>query len=379
MYETPSLWRRLVFDFSSRTTQIEADTWLKRANGVVRNLRVDRLPAQPDLDILRNAAEDFWSKLEELELLGDNISKLLTEEIIRQLRLRSIYINYPGIISVRSWKIMRMLDESFTRTLRIKIGYGRIELEDMVFSKLTTLELTGYCHSAPFFDLLRRNPALETLILTHTQFCQTDGFLGVNDPVHLPRLWRIELAGDGPFDTILRSVNAPNIAVVRLQSMCYHDIATLCIEEVLSQNITGIHQLYLDNCMISTQPLLSLLRSSLSLTTLMLSRNTIDINQVINALCRPVSVPGLDAPHSLPCPKLQFLDVSWSSDLGTRAAKRLVRSRLENSENGLTTTQTHSGNHPLPILYLNTTGCHHIQRRALTWFRSVVPCVIHNK
>lgn len=388
IYGTPILWRRLTFNFDWRTTQEMADTWFERTTGIVRSLRVGYIPeTDRNLDKFKNAPEDFWSKLEDLELAVENLTQSLPTEIIRKLRLRSIRVSDFGSFSaIKPWGSICMLDTSNTRVLSINVVNDLMDLRDFAFSKLTKLELAGGFQSEPFFRLLRKNPALEVLVIKNPDYY--GGFDQEMEPIHLPFLKRVELIWGGyAFVGILHNMRIPNLGVFRLNSPFAHD-AGECIEQLLSQNITGIHEIYIHECSVSSDTVVSLLRSSPSLTNLTLSKCTIDkdidngINQVVNALSKPASEPGNTRSSSLPCPKLRYLNLSTSRYLEPHALKRFIKSRLQDSsvasenESPSNTVQSNlAQDQVVPIAYLNVDDCDRIDSHTLEWLRNAIPYV----
>ncbi|KAL5524238.1 hypothetical protein ACEPAF_9378 [Sanghuangporus sanghuang] len=315
---TPSCFHRFILD--GRTTQKKADAWLKLAKGVVTSLRVD----DPSLcykkqSKLRNASKDFWLKLKELELTNASLFKYLPAETIRQLRLRSLVVDVDYFPREDLWEGIRSLDTSATYNLSIAAGRCLIELEGLSFSRLTSLRLDGNFRPGPFFELLRRNSALHTLILT--RLYTNDYFSVVQESIELPVLRRIE------FDRLKNFPSSPSLKLLKLSRCTFDD---------------G------------------------------------DINSVIKALYEPAK----DASSSIPCPKLQHLDVSSSPDLESGPLISFVKSHQANSSAtpvdkypATPASSEHARNPPLPILSLNINDCPLIRQGALLWLEETVPSV----
>ncbi|KAL5482333.1 hypothetical protein ACEPAI_8927 [Sanghuangporus weigelae] len=375
---TPSCFRRFILDYT--TTQKKADAWLKRAKGVVTSLRVD----DPSLcyrkqSKFRNASKDFWLKLEELELTHASLFRYLPAETVRQLRLRSLIVDARYSVGNELWEGIRSLDTSATYNLSIAVRTEFIELEGLSFSRLTSLRLSGKFKPGPFFELLRQNSTLHTLIVT--QSSQSDYFSGVQEPIELPVLRRIELDGFTFASKFFRYVKVPCPGALHLadSGTCFN--TTCCMKDIISQRITSLTEICLYKCNVSSPILVSLLQSLPSLKLLKLSRLTVydgDINSVIKALYEPAE----DAPSSIPCPKLQYLDVSSSPNLESDPLISFVKRRQASSSatpvDKYPTTPAsseHARNLSLPILSLNIDDCPLIGPKALLWFEETVPSV----
>ncbi|OCB91064.1 hypothetical protein A7U60_g1701 [Sanghuangporus baumii] len=375
---TPSCFHRFILD--GRTTQKKADAWLKLAKGVVTSLRVD----DPSLcykkqSKLRNASKDFWLKLKELELTNASLFKYLPAETIRQLRLRSLVVDVDYFPREDLWEGIRSLDTSATYNLSIAAGRCLIELEGLSFSRLTSLRLDGNFRPGPFFELLRRNSALHTLILT--RLYTNDYFSVVQESIELPVLRRIELDGINIASKIFRCVKVPRLGALHLANFGTRFNTACCMEDIISQGIASLTEICLYKCNVSSPILVSFLQSSPSLKLLKLSRCTFDdgdINSVIKALYEPAK----DASSSIPCPKLQHLDVSSSPDLESGPLISFVKSHQANSSAtpvdkypATPASSEHARNPPLPILSLNINDCPLIRQGALLWLEETVPSV----
>ncbi|KAL5524239.1 hypothetical protein ACEPAF_9379 [Sanghuangporus sanghuang] len=376
---TPSCFHRFIFDY--RTTQKKADAWLKLAKGVVTSLRVD----DPSLfykkqSKLRNASKDFWLKLEELESTNARLFKYLPAETIRQLRLRSLVVDAGDFPGEDLWEGIRSLDTSATYNLSIAVGRCLIELEGLSFSRLTSLRLSGNFRPEPFFELLRRNSALHTLILTQTNWfgCST-----LQEPIEHPVLRRIELHRFKSASKFFECVKVPCLSALHLanSNSAYRGDTTACLRKIISQKIASLTEICLYECNVSSPILVSFLQSSPSLKLLKLSRCTFDdgdINSVIKALYEPAK----DASSSIPCPKLQHLDVSSLPDLESGPLISFVERHQANSSAtpvdkypATPASSEHARNRPLPILSLNIDDCPLIKQEALRWFQNNVPSV----
>ncbi|KAL5482334.1 hypothetical protein ACEPAI_8928 [Sanghuangporus weigelae] len=375
---SPSCFHRLVLSYE--TTQKKTDAWLKRAKGVVASLRVDDLSlCHKKQRILRNASKDFWLKLEELELTDAFLFEYLPAETIRQLRLRSLVVNAYYSLGTSLWEGIRSLNTSATYNLSIAVRTELIELEGLSFSRLTSLRLSGKFKPGPFFELLRRNSTLHTLIVTQPNLL--DYLSGVQEPIELPVLRRIDLDGYNFTSKFFLYVKVPCLGALHLANSATRFSTTCYMEDIISQRIASLTEICLYECNVSSPILVSLLHSSPSLKLLKLSRCTFDdgdINSVIKALYEPAE----DASSSIPCPKLQHLDVSSSPDLESDPLISFVKRHQANSP--ATPDEKYPAmpapskcvqNRPLPILSLNIDFCPLIKQKARRWFRNNVPPV----
>ncbi|KAL5519727.1 hypothetical protein ACEPAG_1387 [Sanghuangporus baumii] len=375
---TPSCFHRFILDYT--TTQKKADAWLKLAKGVVTSLRVD----DPSLcyrkqNKLKNASKDFWLKLEELELTDASLFKYLPAETIRQLRLLSLVVDARYSVGNELWEGISSLDTSATYNLSIAVRTGFIELEGLSFSRLTSLRLSGTFLPRPFFELLRRNSTLHTLIVKQSSLL--DYLSGVEEPIELPVLRRIELDGFNLAQKFFRSVKVPCPDALHLANSGTRFNTTCCMKDIMSHRIVSLTEICLYKCNVSSPILVSLLQSSPSLNFLKLSRCTFndgDINSVIKALYEPAE----DASSSIPCPKLQHLDVSSSPDLKSDPLISFVKKHQASSSAtsvdkypATPASSEHAGNLSLPILSLNIDDCSLIRPEALLWFEETVPSV----
>ncbi|KAL5501892.1 hypothetical protein ACEPAH_9153 [Sanghuangporus vaninii] len=375
IFRSPSCFHRFILDYG--TTQKKADAWLKLAKGVVTSLRVD----DPTLcykkqSKLRNASKDFWVKLEELELTNAFLFEYLPAETICQLRLRSLVVDVPYFAGKKLWEGIRSLDTSATYNLSIAVERSFIELEGLSFSRLTSLRLSGHFKPGPFIELLRRNSALHTLILTRSS--TSDFFSVVKEPVEFPVVRRIELDAFKYASNFFECVKVPCLSALRLANSGHRSDTTHCLKDIMSQRIASLTEIYLYKCNVSSPILVSLLQSSPSLKLLKLSRCTFDdgdINSVIKALYEPAK----DASSSIPCPKLQHLDVSSSPDLEPGPLISFVEGHQANSSAtpvvkypATPALSNYVQDGPLPILSLNIDDCPLIKQEALRWFQNNV-------
>ncbi|KAL5519728.1 hypothetical protein ACEPAG_1388 [Sanghuangporus baumii] len=375
---SPSCFHRLVLSYE--TTQKKTDAWLKRAKGVVASLRVDDLSlCHKKQRILRNASKDFWLKLEELELTDAFLFEHLPAETIRQLRLRSLVVNAYYSLGTSLWEGIRSLNTSATYNLSIAVRTELIELEGLSFSRLTSLRLSGEFEPGPFFELLRRNSTLHTLIVTQPNLL--DYLSGVQEPIELPVLRRIDLDGYNFTSKFFLYVKVPCLGALHLANSATRFSTTCYMEDIISQRIASLTEICLYECNVSSPILVSLLQSSPSLKLLKLSCCTFDDGD-INSMIKALYEPAEDVSSSIPCPKLQHLDVSSSPYLESDPLISFVKRHQANLP--ATPDEKYPAmpgpskcvqNRPLPILSLNIDFCPLIKQKARRWFRNNVPPV----
>ena len=387
--DTPKFWRRLVL--GSESPQKMVDAWLGRANGVLTSLRIESgFKFSKKRNVLKKASPDLWSRLEELEVDASTF-EILLPETIPQLRLRKFVLgSESSFLQIDLWKRLQRLQTPTTRHFALRVNEGDAMLLDKIpFCGLTTLELSGVFNYDHFFELVRRNPLLEVLIITHPRHWSVSP--PPVEPVSLLHLRRIELNDLSTPGVFLRFLRTPNLAAFKVHGNdTRSDIP--CLQVILSQNITSLTEIDLCFCKLSSPALIDLLQKSNQLETFRLSQclflaDDDNVNIVIEALCKGTSDDGDDSSASIICPRLQHLEVSRMPQLKAGPLVRLVKAHLTTSETPLPDGPSSSSSllpsgrgqdHslPLPILSLNIRNCDSIDSMSLQWLRARVPTVL---
>ncbi|KAK7048436.1 F-box domain protein [Favolaschia claudopus] len=361
---TPSLWSTLVL--TRRHPARHARKWIKRSKGRIREISFrSTLPrSKVKLDGM------LWSHLRVCKLDNHDIaeyvggkSKLTRLSELSELHVKDTTLDCDPLLSASGSGLRRLtLDGPRFTWETIAASHGHLtSLEIRTSSTPPDLEL--------LMCILESNTMLEQLVLGF----DTGGPLSTSlpSPLTLPNLRSLHLSST-PWIYFF------GVLVPSLETLHLTRIRRLELLPLIVQN-PRLTSLSLNGCLVSSEDVIKLLRPSLTLSSLELTRVGQASNAVLAALVNPT--PGVETTL---CPALEYLDVSYCPDLTTASVTKLLDFRNPQTDVEVSSQPADATQSTVlaRIRTVRVDGCPQIQANFIPWFETRVEsfsCVYMSK
>lgn len=362
--DCPALWDTLILGMSQRDPKKRARTWLLRSEGKISDLRVYQQAVVHD-DWRRNLEKELmslkWGSLRALTIemwdIVQYLKAISSYEILHTLE--KLTIEDDPFKMTQRWDTLLSATRQVTE---MRLEGVRLSPQTIASRTLRQLSLEhcdfGDHHAFEFFEL---QPFLEVLAISLPATYSFRPWSCTNT-INLNYLTHIDISGCHSVSFV--NLVVPNLRVLRLfrcSSLSEGDFRHLA-----KMNLSNFEELSLIQ-LITPIPtsIVDFLKTVPTLRHLVLMGVRGFVVQVVEALAEP--------PHSsnstqadLPCPRLEYLNVSDTPDIKSATLVRLVKSRLVDVQEDLSVTRIQS---------LIIDRCPRIEPDILPWFRQHVPVV----
>lgn len=381
---TTSLWGTLILTHRNPTKK--AKQWIERSKGRIRDLTIRSSAAHGINWSVDSLEAVLWAqirscKVEDWKVLK-RLKTLSTIDFLSNLEALEVTGCDVGID-----ELFYQLDAPKLHTLTFVGGIFPWYSISTRVSNLIFLDVRGASlrNGEGIPAVLKSNLNLRTLILDLISVNTTpvDNQL---EPLELPCLTQLEVGGYMLMDNLLKTIAMPSLRILRLfGSSTPLDSA---LDAIMRRGSLPLTTLRVQSCYVKAAKLIQFLHLTPSLETLQLTKLSIPVNQIVDALAKPSYTlennPDLSITQStVLCPKLRDVDFSHCLDIRTGSLLRLVKSRLPSSRvDGNVDVDVDGSVDPARISSLIVDGCLQVEAEILPWLRSQVEkvsCVYMSK
>ncbi|KAH8109795.1 hypothetical protein DFH11DRAFT_1515178 [Phellopilus nigrolimitatus] len=395
----PSLWQRLVL--TQETSGKKVDAWLQRSKGTLTSLEICKgfdFDEQPN--ILRYASDCFWAKLESLKVhlpreIG-SLSLALPSGALPQLQLQAFEVDFSDESAFEfAETYLGDLDLTHLSSLELwSVGWIGDSWECLLpCTHLRTLQIEAdMLMPWDILPVLAQNPFLEILLIASSETLSQEP-TEIPELIELVHLRHLCLRVPQSTTVYFRCLRFPNLEGLNIICGGSEDDDRRYLDVLVGQSLPNLTSLRLSFCGLECPDVLvTLLRSKLWLECFIFKQclKAEAVNTVLTALAEPAPISSFQErsetnEQSVCCPRLQYLDLTGSTDLKAGPIMQLVKAHLppadvpSEGDAGSDLPSASTGIVPLslqlPIQTLILDDCESFDTSALPWLRANVPRV----
>ncbi|KAF8737721.1 hypothetical protein AX14_012390 [Amanita brunnescens Koide BX004] len=363
--DCPALWDTLVLGTSQREPSKRAKAWLRRSNGNIRDLCVYG-DAVVHHDWRRSLEEELeslkWGGLRALTIemwdIVGYLQSISSHEMLGTLEKLTILEDPAN--RTHQWDTLLSATPQVTEMhlTGVRFSPQTVASRTLRHVVLKQCDYDGH-HPFEFFEL---QPLLETLTIPRSANTYSFRPWSCANTLHLNYLTHIDISGC--YSMPLEGFLMPNLRVLRLCHGGGLSERDLC--HLARQNLSNFEELSFIKVNCIPLSLVEFLKTVPTLRRLELVGVGGIVTEVIEALAELAHSSSSTSQASLPCPRLEHLNVSDTPDIKSATLVRLVKSRLVADQEDLSVARIQS---------LKMDGCPRIEPDILPWFRQHVPVV----
>ena len=360
----PALWDTLVLSASEsrHEPRKRAKVWLLRSKGEIRDLRVYENAVMHD-DWRKKLEEELkslkWCTLRALTIqmwdIVGYLKSISSQEILDTLEKLTI-VDDPST-TISRWDNLLSATRQVTDMHLNGVRFNPLAIASRILRRLV-IEGCNYGHHHAF-EFFEQQPFLETLIVSQTISIRPWLY---TKPLHLNYLTHVDVSKC--FMMSLENLFMPNLRVLRLFQS--GTLSPPDLRHLAGMRLSNFEELSLIQVAYDPKALIEFLETVPTLKRLELVAVRGFATEVIEALAEPMRSGDSTSQANLPCPRLEYLNVSDTPDIKSATLVRLVKSRFVDVQEDHTVTRIQS---------LKMDGCPRIEPDILPWFRQHVPVV----
>ena len=366
----PILWQRVTLSHMAPVKKLAL--WLERSKNRIRYLRIRNTISKLQLsDALGVCRPEIFCSLKSVHCEVDLV--LLTSRLLNiqdKLNLEDIHLSLPDHqnISLSTLGPLVPLDRMSTvRSLILDYVTTDWSIVAPRLSHLRILIIRTRYEGAPgteqLYELLSSNSNLEKLVL-ETGSATEVGHFRSKSRITLPHLLHLELLGPMRAGMLVAQLFLPRLECFAI-SRCLSPADR--VMDALEPPSMAISELSLQTCHFSTERLASILRTMPNLTKLEITHSASAMDAVVDAVASSHQVAG---ETKLVCPLLKHVNLSHCTSLNGGPIVRLVKPRLTESTDALSTSSRTSVPAKIESIYIDC--CPNIDPSVPEWLKSQV-------